>query len=80
MSEIKCNVQQIFIKPHPNADALELANIGSTEGWQCVVKKGQYKTGDYVVYIPENAVVPSLLHSIMQLLLQSGAPHGEVQI
>jgi len=58
MSEIKCNVQQIFIKPHPNADALELANIGSTEGWQCVVKKGQYKTGDYVVYIPENAVVP----------------------
>ena len=43
------NIKKILeIRPHPNADALELAII---EGWQCVVKKGQFAAGDVVVYI-----------------------------
>ncbi len=58
MSNFEVKVQQIFIKPHPNADAIELGNIGSPDGWQVVVKKGQFTTGDLVVYIGENAVVP----------------------
>ena len=44
------NIKQILdIQPHNNADALELAII---EGWQCVIKKNEYKPGDLVVYIP----------------------------
>lgn len=49
------NIKQILeIVPHPNADALELAII---EGWQCVVKKGQFKAGDSVVYISIDTVL-----------------------
>lgn len=40
---------------HPNADALELAIVG---GWQCVVKKGEFKKGDLAVYIEVDAAVP----------------------
>lgn len=58
MSTFEVKVQPIFIKPHPNADKLELANIGSPEGWQVVVAKGRFKSGDLCVYIGENAVVP----------------------
>lgn len=58
MSNFNVLIQPIFIKPHLNADALEIGNIGSKDGWQVVVKKGLYKTGDHVAYIGENAVVP----------------------
>lgn len=43
------------ILAHPNADALELAVIG---GYRAVVKKGIFKVGDIVVYIPNDSVVP----------------------
>lgn len=58
MSDFQVLVQPIFIKEHPNADALELGNIGHRDGWQVVVRKGQFKTGDLVAYIGENSVVP----------------------
>ena len=40
------------IKPHPNADKLELATIC---GWQVVVGKGEFNVGDVVFYIREDA-------------------------
>lgn len=43
------------IKPHPNADRLELATI---QGWQCVVGKGEFKPGDRVVYVPIDTILP----------------------
>jgi len=55
MAEFKVSVEKIAIEAHPNADALELARVGD---YRSVVKKGQYKTGDLVAYIPEQAVVP----------------------
>jgi RNA ligase (TIGR02306 family) len=58
MSKFEVLVQPIFIKPHPNADRLELGNIGSPDGWQVVVAKGRFTTGDLCAYIGENAVVP----------------------
>lgn len=58
MASFEVKVQRIFIKEHPNADALELGNIGDPNGWQAVCRKGLYKTGDLVAYIGENAVVP----------------------
>lgn len=58
MSNFQILIQSIFIKPHPNADSLELGNIGHRDGWQVVVKKDQFKTGNLVAYIGENAIVP----------------------
>ncbi len=55
MSEFKVSVEKIEIESHPNADALELAKVGD---YRSIVKKGQYKTGDLVAYIPEQAIVP----------------------
>jgi RNA ligase (TIGR02306 family) len=43
------------VKPHPNADRLEIATI---KGWQVVVGRGTYQPGDTVVYVPPDAVVP----------------------
>lgn len=43
------------ILPHNNADALEIAKV---LGWQVVVKKGEFKAGDLVVYIVIDTVLP----------------------
>ena len=43
------------IEAHPNADAIEIAVVGE---YRCVVQKGQFRAGDLVAYIPEQAVVP----------------------
>ena len=43
------------IKPHTNADALELATV---LGWQVVVKKGEYRPNDLVVYVVIDTVLP----------------------
>ena len=40
------------IKPHPDADSLELAYIGRRE---CVVKKGQFTIGQPILYIQSDA-------------------------
>lgn len=48
-----CRLEEV--RPHPNADALELAVI---KGWQTVVPKGRYRAGDLVTYIPIDAVIP----------------------
>ncbi|MDP3274936.1 MAG: RNA ligase (ATP) [Deltaproteobacteria bacterium] len=43
------------LQTHPNADALELAIV---LGWQVVVRKGEYRVGDRVVYFPPDTVLP----------------------
>jgi len=43
------------IKPHPNADKLELAKV---LGYTCIVEKGKYKMGDAVVLIQPDTVLP----------------------
>jgi RNA ligase (TIGR02306 family) len=61
MSKFEVLIQPIFIKPHPNADRLEIGNVGSPEGWQVVVAKGRFESGDLCAYIGENAVCPEWL-------------------
>lgn len=61
MANFEVKISKIFIKEHPDADALELGNIGSPDGWQVIVRKGTFKTGDLVAYIGENSVVPEWL-------------------
>jgi RNA ligase (TIGR02306 family) len=43
------------LTPHTNADALELAQV---LGWQVVVRKGEYTTGQKVVYFPIDTLLP----------------------
>lgn len=44
------------IKPIEKADAIEAARVG---GWWVVVKKGEYKVGDLVVYLEVDSWVPT---------------------
>ncbi|MCP4569185.1 MAG: RNA ligase (ATP) [FCB group bacterium] len=59
MSSLIVEVCQVSdIKQHPNADRLDLITI---KGWQVITGRGEYKTGDKVVYIPPDAVLPERL-------------------
>jgi RNA ligase (TIGR02306 family) len=50
------SIQKIIdIQPIENADAIEKAYV---LGWQVVVKKGEFKVGDAVVYIQIDTIVP----------------------
>lgn len=51
-------IHKLEIRPHENADALEIAIVG---GYHAVVPKGVYTDGSYAVYIPEAALVPDEL-------------------
>ena len=53
--DIAVQIYEVEISEHPNADALEIANV---LGYQSLVQKGVYETGDLVAYIPEASVVP----------------------
>ncbi|MBW5485171.1 RNA ligase (ATP) [Streptomyces bambusae] len=55
MSTLRVTAEELTIHEHPNADALELAQVGL---YRAVVAKGTYRTGDFAVYIPEQSVLP----------------------
>lgn len=55
MSSFQVTAERLTIVPHPDADRLELAEVGL---YRAVVGKGQFRSGDYAVYIPEQAVLP----------------------
>ncbi|MFJ2862285.1 RNA ligase (ATP) [Kitasatospora sp. NPDC087314] len=56
MSTLRVTAEKLVVLEHPNADALELAQVGL---YRAVVAKGRYRTGDYAVYIPEQSVLPA---------------------
>ncbi|MFF2116578.1 RNA ligase (ATP) [Kitasatospora sp. NPDC058184] len=58
MSTLRVTAEKLVILEHPNADALELAQVGL---YRAVVAKGAYRTGDHAVYIPEQSVLPDEL-------------------
>ncbi|MGW5847441.1 RNA ligase (ATP) [Streptomyces sp. NPDC055254] len=58
MSALRVTVEELTVHEHPNADALELAQVGL---YRAVVAKGVYRTGDFALYIPEQAVLPAEL-------------------
>lgn len=55
MSTFKVTVERLVVEPHPDADRLELAQVGL---YRAVVGKGDFKTGDYAIYVPEQAILP----------------------
>jgi RNA ligase (TIGR02306 family) len=77
MSSFAVTAERLTITEHPNADALELAVVGA---YRAVVRKGQYKTGDIAVYIPEQAIVPADLLSELGLSGRlAGSAHNRVK-
>ncbi|WP_405982251.1 RNA ligase (ATP) [Streptomyces sp. NBC_00158] len=58
MSTLRVTVEELTVHHHPDADALELAQVGL---YRAVVAKGAYRTGDLALYIPEQAVLPAAL-------------------
>ncbi|MEU9391217.1 RNA ligase (ATP) [Streptomyces sp. NPDC048324] len=56
MSTLRVTAEVLTVHEHPDADALELAQVGL---YRAVVAKGAYRTGDAAVYIPEQAVLPA---------------------
>jgi RNA ligase (TIGR02306 family) len=58
MSTLRVTAERLTILEHPNADALELAQVGL---YRAVVAKGAYRTGEFAVYIPEQAILPAPL-------------------
>ncbi|MGW1327233.1 RNA ligase (ATP) [Streptomyces antibioticus] len=58
MSTLRVTAEVLTVHEHPNADALELAQVGL---YRAVVAKGAYRTGEAALYIPEQAVLPLAL-------------------
>ncbi|MEU9898457.1 RNA ligase (ATP) [Streptomyces phaeochromogenes] len=58
MSTLRVTAEVLTVHEHPNADALELAQVGL---YRAVVAKGVYRTGETAVYIPEQSVLPEEL-------------------
>jgi len=77
LSTVKVTAERLTIKPHPNADALELAQVGL---YNAVVRKGQFNTGDVALYIPEQAVLPIALIDELGLTGRLAGPeHNRVK-
>ena len=57
----------VSITPIENADRIEVAQV---LGWKCVVKKGEYKVGDLVIYFEPDSFLPETEE--YEFLRQSG--------
>lgn len=59
MSSLTILVRRIdSVKKHPNADKLDLVQVG---GWQLVSGKDNWKEGDLCVYVPPDSIIPTEL-------------------
>ncbi|MFJ1810587.1 MULTISPECIES: RNA ligase (ATP) [unclassified Streptomyces] len=56
MSTLRVTAEVLTVHEHPDADALELAQVGL---YRAVVAKGAYRTGEAALYIPEQSVLPT---------------------
>ncbi|MQY12441.1 hypothetical protein SRB5_25750 [Streptomyces sp. RB5] len=77
MSTLRVSAERLTIHEHPNADALELAQVGL---YRAVVAKGAFRTGDFAVYIPEQSVLPDALIDELGLTGRlAGSAHNRVK-
>lgn len=77
MADHEVRLRAITVYPHAQADRLE---IGQIDGYQVVVGKGQFASGDIVAYIPEASVLPPALIASMGLEGKlAGAQHDRVK-
>ncbi|MDT0544425.1 MULTISPECIES: RNA ligase (ATP) [Streptomyces] len=77
MSTLRVTAERLTIHEHPNADALELAQVGL---YRAVVAKGAFRSGEFAVYVPEQAVLPEELIGELGLTGRlAGAQHNRVR-
>jgi RNA ligase (TIGR02306 family) len=55
MANWRVSREAVELMDHPNADRLQLGNVG---GYQVVCQKGLHKNGKVVIMIPHNSVLP----------------------
>ena len=62
MSKLVVEVCQISkVSPHPNADKLDVIQV---KGWDTIISKGTFKTGDKCIFFPPDSVLqPELYNS-----------------
>lgn len=53
-------ISKIIDHPDPKTHSLEIATI---QGWQCVVKKGEYSAGERVIYFQVDSILPQEVES-----------------
>lgn len=64
MATFEVKIETLTVFPHPNADRLEIAQVGL---YRIVVAKGEWETGDKCFYIPEFSVLPEPLITALGL-------------
>lgn len=79
MSTIIVEIVKVEILEHPNGDRLEIAQIGGKGGFKCVVTKGEFKTGDLVIFVPPDAVLPENILKYQQEHKKISIPGGRVR-
>lgn len=57
------------VRPHPNADSLELASAG---GWQVCVRKGEWQNGEQAIFICPDSCLPDNREWSSELLRYTG--------
>lgn len=63
MATHRVNVTRVReVLPHDNADRLEIAKVYD---WDVVVRKGEYKPGDQVFYVPVDSILPQPLEDFL---------------
>lgn len=55
----KCEVAEVILQPHPNADTLSIATVFG--GYTCCVRTADWKPGDRGVFIPPDSLVDTRL-------------------
>lgn len=63
------------INPIPEADAIEVATV---DGWNVVVKKGEFKVGDYAVYFEIDSWIPNTIAPFLTKPDRDPAVYNEV--
>jgi RNA ligase (TIGR02306 family) len=63
------------IRPHQNADRLELAHV---LGWQSVIKKGEFQSGERVVFVAIDTILPPAPWS--QFLASQSRPDQPIRL
>lgn len=77
MGEWKVSKEEIKLYPHPNADRLEVARVGT---YSLVVQKGLYQDGDTVVFVPKGSILPDNLAEEFLDYLSKGNRIKEVRL
>lgn len=74
MTEFEVKTHRVkSIRPHPNADRLELLELAGVTA-QFVVQKGAYKPEEVVIYVPQDALIPFGLAAELGLPVKDGKP------